>query len=189
MKLNNKYYILRHGEALSNVKEVMSCWPETFENPLTRRGREMIKESAKELMDKKIDLIFSSDLLRAEQTAQIVGQALNITPIVDARLREIGFGNLNGQPIFALDAAFKKESDRITQKMPGGETYQEVQARAYDFLQEIDKKYEAKHILIVSHEGPPWMLEAKVQGMSLAKHLKMVPRDHRIHKGQVKERN
>ena len=58
MKLNNKYYILRHGEAVSNVKDVISCWPEKFYNPLTPKGVAKIKKVAKELKNKKIDLIF-----------------------------------------------------------------------------------------------------------------------------------
>ena len=64
-----------------------------------------------------------------------------------------------------------------------------MQKRVFDFLKDTDKKYKNSHILIVSHEGPLWMLEAKVQGISLQKHLQTIPRDHRIHKGQIKELN
>src|SRR5258706_3755800 len=109
MKLQNKYYLLRHGEALSNVKNVVSSWPETFENPLTERGVEMIKESAEKLKDKNIDLIFASDLLRTKQTAEIVGKTLKLEPEFDKRLREISFGIMNGGPIEDLDAKIKKE--------------------------------------------------------------------------------
>src|SRR5882724_5137403 len=98
MKLNNKYYILRHGQALSNVKGIISCWPETFKNPLTPHGKATIKESAVflqkllKLHGKTLDFIFASDLLRTRQTAEIVGKTLNIKPKFDKRLREIGFG-------------------------------------------------------------------------------------------------
>jgi broad specificity phosphatase PhoE len=195
MKLHNKYYILRHGEALSNKKEVVSSLPETFRNPLTSHGKEMIQESAdflKKLLifqHKTLDFIFASPLLRTVQTAQIVGKALKITPKFDIRLREIDFGILNGKLIVDLDAAFHQESERIKKAMPKGETYQEVLQRMYDFLKDIDKKYEDKNILLVSHEGPLWMLEAKIHGMSLLQGLKRVPRDSRIHKGQIKELN
>ncbi len=189
MKLHNHYYILRHGEALSNVNQVCSSWPETFENPLTEHGKEMATAAAKTLQDKNIDLIFASDVLRAKQTAEIVGKALGIQPTFDKRLREIGFGVLNGHPITDLDINFSDETRRINHCMPEGETYMQVLKRAYDFLKETDKKYQGKNILIVSHEGPLWMLEAKVQGMSLKKALQAIPRDQRIHKGQVKELN
>lgn len=189
MNFNNKYYLLRHGEALSNVRQVMSSWPETFENPLTERGRQMVAESAKLLGDKHIDMIFASDILRTTQTAQIVGEALNVRLEFDTRLREIDFGVLNGKSIGDLDAAFNSESQRIASAVPGGETYAQVLERVYGFLEEIDKKYQEKNILMVSHEGPLWMLEAKVRGMTLQEGLEKIPRDHRIHKGQVKELN
>ena len=131
MKLNNKYYILRHGEAMSNIKRVISSWPETFENPLTKIGVETIKESAEKLKDKNIDLIFASDLLRTKQTANIIGKALKIEPEFDKRLREINFGVMNGGPITDLDTRFKKEGERINKTMSEGETYEDVLKRMY----------------------------------------------------------
>ena len=58
MKLRNKYYIMRHGEAISNVKEIASHWPEKFHNPLTKKGRSQVKGTAEAAKSKKIDLIF-----------------------------------------------------------------------------------------------------------------------------------
>ena len=98
MKLKNKYYLLRHGEAVSNVKSIVSSWPEKFKNPLTGAGRKIVRQVAKKLKDKNIDLIFASDLLRTRQTAEIVGKALKLDLTFDARLREISFGALNGRP-------------------------------------------------------------------------------------------
>src|SRR3989344_4024628 len=103
-KLNNQYYMLRHGEAISNAKDIISSWSETFENPLTERGVEMIKEAANILKLKNIDLIFASDVLRTKQTAEIVGQALGLPVQFDERLREIGFGSMNGKPTEELEA-------------------------------------------------------------------------------------
>src|SRR3989344_9509754 len=99
MELHNKYYILRHGEAQSNVQEIFSSWPETFENPLTENGVEMINNAVEILQDKNIDLIFASDVLRAKQTAQMVADALKLEVKFDARLREIGFGSMNGRSV------------------------------------------------------------------------------------------
>lgn len=195
VKLNNKYYILRHGEALSNVRQVVSSWPEKFENPLTEKGIEMIKDSAEFLQKllvvqgKTLDLIFASDLLRTKQTAEIIGEALKIKPKFDKRLREVGYGIMNGGSITDLDTVFKKEEERIKNKMPKGESYEDVLKRVYSFLKGTDKKYKNKNILIISHECPLWILESKVNGMSLLQYLKEVPRDDRIHKGQIKELN
>lgn len=98
MELNNKYYILRHGEAMSNVKNIVSSWPEKLINPLTAKGKKQIKKAAQRLKGKHIDSIFASDLLRAKQTAEIVRQKLKIKPKFNKKLREVGFGDLNSRP-------------------------------------------------------------------------------------------
>src|SRR3989344_5492080 len=91
---------MRHGEALSNTGHIISCWPEKFNNPLTPEGKKQAKEGAKALKDKNIDFIFSSDILRAMETAWIVAGILGITAVhPDARLREYNIGVLNGMPI------------------------------------------------------------------------------------------
>lgn len=180
---------MRHGEALSNVEEIVSCWPEKFENHLTEKGRKTIKKSAENLKGESIDLIFSSDLLRAKQTAEITGKVLGVKPEFDKRLREIGFGIFNGKPIEKLWHYFKKEEERIKKRPPKGETYSEILKRVYRFLKDTGKKYRGKNILIISHEGPLTLLEGKVKGLSLARTIKTFPYGDRIHKGQIKELN
>src|SRR3989344_3902247 len=167
MHLNNKYYILRHGEALSNVREVMSCWPEKFENLLTGLGREMIKVAAETLNKKGIDLIFASDVLRTKQTAEIVSEKLNLPVNFDKRLREVDFGSFNGKAVLELDEYFKKESDRIKNSIPGGESYEKILKRINDFLKEIDSKYQGKNILVVTHGFFWWILKSIINGVSL----------------------
>ncbi len=189
MKLNNKYYILRHGEALSNVEKIVSCWPEKFNNHLTKKGREMIKESALELKDKNIDLIFTSPLLRTKQTAEIVGKVLKIKPKIDKRLREMDFGKFNNGSIDKLWSFFKNEEERIRKRPPKGETYPEVLDRMYGFLKDIDKKYKNKNILVVSHEGPLVFLQGKVMGLTIKETIKKFPLEKRIHKGEIRELN
>ena len=46
--MHNKYFILRHGEAVSNEKGLISSWPEKFNNPLTIKGKKQIKKAAQE---------------------------------------------------------------------------------------------------------------------------------------------
>lgn len=188
MKLNNQYYILRHGEAMSNVKQIVSSWPEKFKNPLTANGKKMIREAAKKLKDKNIELIFASDLLRTKQTSQIVAKALKLTPKFDKRLREVGFGTINGRPAEELlYLGFEKERLKKTSKR--AETYESVLKRVYGFLKEIDKKHKDKTILLVSHQCPLWILENRVKGFSLAQGLKKNPEEKRIDKGEIRELN
>ena len=195
MKLKNKYYIMRHGQAISNVKSLCSCWPEKFHNPITKLGRRMVKESAfklkKELVenDKNIDLIFNSPLLRTRQTAEIAEKILGTKPKVDKRLREIGFGVFNNKRLEGMWMYFKKEEDRIKQALPGGEAYEEILKRMWAVVEDIEKKNRGKIILLISHEGPSFLLQGKFMGFSIAGTIKKFPPSKRIHKSEIRELN
>lgn len=189
MKLNNKYYIMRHGQALSNEREVCSCWPEKFHNPLTKLGKQKVKEAVEKLLDKNIDLIFASPLLRAKMSSEIAAKILKLKPIIDKRLREIGFGRFNNKPIQGMWKSFKKEEDRISKGVAGGESYEEILERMMDFLKDINKKYKGKNILIISHEGPLVFLQGKTMGLTIKGTIKKFPLEKRIHKGEVRELN
>lgn len=186
MKLHNKYYILRHGEAISNAKHIASSWPEKFKNPLTVNGRKQIKEAVKTLKNKGINLIFSSDLLRTRQTAEIIGRTLKIKPKFDKRLREVSFGDINGRPaedLFYLGS----EKDRLKNGPKKSESYENVLKRVIDFLKDIDGGYRRKNILIISHQCPLWILENKVKGFSMEEGLKRNPEEKRISKGEIRK--
>jgi broad specificity phosphatase PhoE len=157
---------MRHGQAVSNVKQITSCWPEKFKNPLTKEGIKGAKESAKKLEKENIDLIFYSPLLRTKMTAEIVGKILGIKPKTDMRLREQGAGIFNGQPFHHLISFFgEKNYQRFKKRPKNGETYVEIEKRMVECLKSIDKKYKNKNILIVSHELPLLLLDCVVKGI------------------------
>jgi len=174
-KYNNKYYILRHGEALSNKKEICSCWPEKFRNPLTLKGKQEVKKSAEKLKIEKIDLIFASDLLRTRQTAEIVGKELKIKPKFDKRLREYNVGIFNKKTIKDFRRFLPIGIKRFKIKPPKGENYNDIKKRISDFFREVDKKYSQKNILIISHQVPLTLLEGSVKGFSPQEFVKKYP--------------
>jgi broad specificity phosphatase PhoE len=189
MKLNNKYYLLRHGQAISNVKGICSSWPETFNNPLTEVGRKKIGKAAQQLKNKSISIIFSSDVLRAKQTSEIIGESLKIEPKFDRRLREIDFGTFNGKSKEDFDRYFKSEKERLVKSTPGGEDYEQVSKRVMEFLKDVDIQYRGKIILIVSHECPLWLLKVNVDGVSLPDILENLSYEEKIENGVPKELN
>ena len=192
MKLNNNYYILRHGEATSNVKNIVSCWPEKFKNPLTKKGVSQIKSAANKLKNKKIDLIFASPILRTKESAEIVGRELGVKIKLDQRLREIGFGNFNAGPADDFIEQFKSLEERIKGKAIKGENFIDVSKRMFGFLKEVNKKYKDKNILIVSHQAPLLILRAKVRDASILKNveeLRKIFDERKITKGELLELN
>ncbi len=184
--MKNKYYILRHGEALLNKKLVFCCWPEKFHCPLTRKGRKEVRAAAEKLRNKKIDLIFASDLLRTRQTAEIVGKILGIKPKYNKKLREVNCGIFNGKPVGDLKKFFSSFEERFIKKPPKGETYRELQKRMYDFLRSIDKKYSGKTILIISHQAPLGLLEAKIKRIPDKEYFKKYSKERKIKTGELR---
>jgi len=166
-KSGNRYFVLRHGEAEKNVKNIINTANKN-PSPLTERGRVRAHAAGKDLRKNKIDLIFASPLLRTQETAKIVAGELDIPEgkiIADSRLIEIQAGELNDKPEEEYRNFFQDEEEHFSKAPKGGENLVEVKRRMGDFIYEIERKYKEKNILIVSHEDPIWMLEAAGEGL------------------------
>ena len=189
MKYNNNYYILRHGESVSNVKDVLSCWPEKFYSPLTDKGIKEAKAAAKRLKKKNIDLIFSSDILRTKQTAAIVAKELNLKIEYDKRLREVDIGVFNAKPMSEFRKFFPKEqvNKRFKEKPKGGETYADIRNRMHDFLKDKDKKHKNKNILIISHQLPLVFIESIAKDIPNLQVFKIFTKEKRIKTGELRK--
>jgi len=186
---------MRHGQAISNVKRLCSNWPEKFKNPLTKFGEEMVRESLEKLKNtldsegQTIDLIFCSPLLRCKQTAEIASKIFDVKSKIDKRLREVGFGKFNGKSLYLMWDSFKKEEERINKGPDGGETYKQILNRMWAVAENCEKKYKDRNILLVSHEGPSFLLQGKFMGLSIKQTIKEFPKEKRIHKSEIRKLN
>jgi isoleucyl-tRNA synthetase len=163
---NNSYYVMRHGYSLRNQKDIACALPEKNKCPLTKEGVKEAEKAAKELKKKKIDVIFSSPLSRAYQTAEIIAKETGAKVIIDKRLKEVEVGIYNGKPSKEVNRIWGEPLERFEKKLPGGESYTEVKKRIYEFLRDINSKYQGKNILFISHECPISMLECALKGFS-----------------------
>ncbi len=164
----NRYLILRHGESESNLKNLLVSEISNSKNfHLTEKGKEEIKRAAEKLKKEKIDLIFSSDLERCKESAEIVGKYLNIKPKFDKRLREIKGGELENKPLEEVFAFWKTFEERFKKRPKGGENYNDVKKRMINFIESLEKKYTQKTILIISHQRPLTMLEGAMEGWKI----------------------
>lgn len=170
MRIKNHYIILRHGQTIYQTRKKNFCYPHP-ENPpikLTEKGVKETKKSAKLLKKAKIDLIFSSDFPRTCQTAEILAKELGLKITFDKRLRDVNIGIYHAKPKKDLWQDFPRYSEkRFFQAQPKGESWLECQKRIVGFLKEIDRKYQGKTILIVSHGDPLWLLEGAVRGLKV----------------------
>mgnify|MGYP001598902720 CR=1 FL=1 len=197
MKFKNKYFLLRHGESSVNLNGLVSCWPEKIYSPLTGKGVRQIEEAAKKLKNERIDFIFSSDILRTKQTAEIVGRKLGIKPRFDKRLRDVNLGIFNGKLINEAGKFWvpggKKLSPlayykrRFTITPPKGENYLAIEKRLLGFLKDMEKKYQGKNILIVSHKRPFTLLEKMVFGWSIKKFIENIVQNKEMKNGELRK--
>jgi isoleucyl-tRNA synthetase len=147
-KSGNKYFVMRHGGSKGNLTDLISSKPENIDH-LTEEGRKQVLESIQKLKKQKIDLVISSDFLRTKETALIAQKELKISDenlLFDKRIREINAGNYEGKKWSEYPNFFKKGENKA-------ESLFDVKKRVSEFLYDIEKKYQNKKILIVSHES------------------------------------
>ena len=142
-------YFVRHGQTEWNVlKKVQG----KADISLNKNGEIQALETAKMLEGKKIDLIISSPLKRARQTADLICQGRNIDIIIDKRIEERDFGEFEGlktsQFNFNEFWSYKANVD-----YDNAENIRDFFKRVYGFIEDIVNKYSDKNILIVSHGG------------------------------------
>lgn len=152
-------YVVRHGKAEFNVKRMIGG---TYEpNPLTSEGRTQTVELAKNLENIRIDKIYSSDLSRAKQTAEIIASKKALSIEFNKLLRERNWGSLQNKTFEEAKKmypeAFKKEAEIEGQEafkfryVKDMESLKEAVSRFKRFLQMITSKHYGKTVLAVSH--------------------------------------
>ena len=149
----NTFYIVRHGQTNWNI---LGKTQGHGNSDLTPKGENQALELSKAIKEYPIDYIYSSDLGRAVQTAEIIGSTIGVDIIQTPSLREMGFGDWEGLLIEEIkkDHAETYETWRNQPHLvniPNGETLHIIKDRVDAFIKELNEKYDNKHILLVSH--------------------------------------
>jgi len=150
------FYIVRHGETDWNKKRIAQGHKDI---PLNETGELQAKEAAIKLRNIQFDLAFSSDLLRAKRTAEIIILNRDLEIKTTKALREKKLGTLEGQSSDVFHAQMKllkalSHNDRLKHKLNDtSETDEEVISRIFTFLRETAIAYPEKTILVTSHGG------------------------------------
>ncbi len=129
--------LIRHGEAEHLVGNITGGWTDTRLTPLGIRQARRTGKALAELLPGGSFQILSSDLLRARQTAELIGQVLGVPPLVTANLREISNGAAANRTRDEARALFQPFSQpRMDwQPYPGAETWRVFLARLLPFLE------------------------------------------------------
>lgn len=129
-----KILVIRHGQTNWNVKNRIQGRTDTN---LNQKGIEQAYEVSKNLEDKKIDLIISSPLKRTRQTAEVINNKRNIPMIIDNRLIEISYGEMEGKLANEI-----KNREGFGNMVEGkvyknAETSEDFIKRVFDFLEDL----------------------------------------------------
>ena len=156
-----KLYAARHGETQWNV-ENRTCG--VTDLPLTEKGFAQAQLLAENTKDLKIDLIISSTMLRARQTAEPVAKLHGVPVLTDKRLVEQNYGIYEGKSRF--DEGFLENKRHFAWRYPEGESMMDVAHRIYGLLEEIKQKYPDKNVLLVCHGGVMRLIRSYFENMT-----------------------
>jgi broad specificity phosphatase PhoE len=148
-------WLIRHGQTDWNLA---GRWQGQASNApgLNETGRVQALATLKLLTGKQFAAIYSSDLLRSRQTAELIAETLGLDIILEPRLREIDLGEWEGMLSRDIEARCPEElaardHDPLHAHAPRGESLLEVAERVIAAINDITKKYPDGSILIVSH--------------------------------------
>ena len=151
-----------HSLTVDNENGVATGW---LGGRLSSRGRAFAAELGERRRGDAIDTVFSSDLARAVETADIAFGATSIPVVLDWRLREIDYGELNGS---AFDGVERRRATRIDDPFPGGESYREAVGRVASFLDELRSDPPGPRALLIGHTATRLALDHLLDGRPLA---------------------
>jgi len=173
----NKYFVMRHGEAENNLEGKINTSDKYSVNHLTKKGIEDTKNKVEKIKNEKIDLIISSPVTRARETAIEAAKILGYDSeniLIDESLTEYKVSKYEGKTWQDYHNDYPNTEEIFYEKKDGEETWNELRKRSMDFLYDLENKYQGKNILIVTHGGPAWLMIAGMNGYGAKKSLAML---------------
>lgn len=145
--------IVRHGETIWNTEKRIQGH---LNSKLTENGLLQAKLVAKALAKRTFDVVISSDLQRAVDTAKIINTKLLLPLEYNSNLRERSFGILEGKTIAEIEKQHPNEYTFYKERnpeyvVPKGESTEQLFKRVTSEIENIAQKYHHKKVLIVSH--------------------------------------
>jgi broad specificity phosphatase PhoE len=166
--------LIRHGATALNSEDPGSSsdrirgWSDV---PLTKEGRAQAKKTAAALKDSGIQIIMSSDLKRARDTATEIAKAIPGAEVISTqRLRPWDLGILTGQESktsLPKIAKYVREPDKA---LPKGECFNSFKQRAFQGICDAVSGHPGKQVAIVSHHRLERLIEAWTKAGQSAEH-------------------
>jgi len=159
--------LVRHGETDWNRERRFQGHAD---EPLNEAGREQARELAEALAGEKIDAVYTSDLVRARETAEILAARLEAEAVPLRELREIDVGSWQGLSWPEIEERHPEGVERWKRDghgWDGGESYEELGVRIVAVLRDIAARHPGQRVLVVGHGGTVRATRAFVEGVSV----------------------
>ena len=150
-----------HSISEDNERGVASGWSHSRLSPW---GRELARELGQRRRRDGIDAVFSSDLRRAAETAEIAFAETGIPILLDWRLRECDYGELNARPL-AEHAGHRGRF--LDEPYPGGESWRQAVTRVGGLLDDLPSRWAGKRVLMIGHVATRWALDHYLAGVAV----------------------
>ena len=154
--METKIIYFVHGTTSDNIEGKCSGWNQV---ELTDLGKERAIKLGQIRKDTHFDVIFTSDLIRAIDSANLAFP--NVNHIQDKRLRECNYGDLDGE-----DKKLVVYEHHIDIPFPNGESLKDVEKRIINFIEFIKENYSGKTIGIVAHRAPQLAFEVLTKNLT-----------------------
>ncbi len=148
--------LVRHAETGGNAERLIQGQQD---HPLSERGREQALLLRHRLARETLHAAYSSDLVRAADTARLALGGRDVGLSLDPALREMDFGEWDGRSQAELrrevpELVAQRRSDPMSFVPPGGEPFRDVVNRCTRFLDQTVQRHADESVLLVSHGGP-----------------------------------
>ena len=162
--------VIRHGETEWNR---IGRQQGQLDTDLSDLGRAQAQALADALAGEKFDALYSSDLGRAMQTAEIIAPRVGLEIIPDARLRETHLGLLQGMTIAGFQRKHPQEYERFCSddpdyRIPGGESARDQYERSVACAEAMTARHAGGRLLTVTHGGVLDSFLRRAVGLDLA---------------------
>jgi broad specificity phosphatase PhoE len=166
--------LVRHGETDWNAQQ---RWQGHSDTALNAAGREQARRLAAQL--DRVDALYSSDLARARETAEILAERIGVDIRFDARLRERGFGAWEGLTAEEIESSFPDEQQRWRAGIGAGaldaEPFEAFAARVGSFIEEVGQRHVGEEVLVVAHGGTIRVVHALATGLDYVRDHRSIP--------------
>jgi probable phosphoglycerate mutase len=147
--------LIRHAESTWNAS---GRWQGHADPPLSDRGRLQAESLSRSLAGESIDVLVSSDLIRAVETAAIVGAARGLRPTLNAEMRELSIGDWTGLTRTQIEARaadvlrdFEQGGSDV--RPGGGESRREIRLRVRGAIAKLVAANPGRRLAVVTHLG------------------------------------